>query len=575
MPNERPSLIQQAPAWLWLTAAVLLAVPLLEAAAGAPSPAVSVLLQAGHTALEGVLGLWAARRLDLPSRARLALKIPGYTCLFTAGEQVALAIGLVTGWFTVPTGVDTAVTLASFLSTLGLLLLPMAGITRREWRTVGLDTLVSVGGLGALSWVIITQPLHAAAAGAAPPLLLAYGLAQVSHVAVLNLLVLHGLGVPSRRAIWLLVMAEATYLPVLWLAQYQEAGLLRSTLAIDIFYYGGEIPRLFSALAFRRDTRREPPRRLLAAFSSINPFLLFTPLAIGTALVVALHWGPAAQVRPLIYLLVGAVALLVVRLLVSAREHARLLAAEADAAVRLQQAKQAAVGRLAGGVAHEFNNLMQIVIGHADLAAMDAGAWSPVQSDLASIRAAAERAAALTGQLLHFSGRQPGSRRPIDLAATIRQLDAIRNALGPQVPLELSLAPVPLTLADPSQVQQALLELAANAREAMPHGGRFRIEVREDVLTEPLASPVLRVPPGRYVVIDASDTGPGIPSAALPHVFEPFFTTRSGTRGPGLGLAAVYGIVAAHRGGIDLDTAPGAGTHVRLYFPVVDSPQPA
>lgn len=562
---------------MWGAAALLLVAPAVTAWLAIPldSPT-AVVVQNLRTAFEGALMLWASARRDLAPRTRLALRIPSAACLVTAGEQIVAVIGHMTGWFAVPVSVDTAVTLGSYLATAGLLLLPLAPLLRREWGTFALDSLVSVGGLGALSWILVTSPLNASVAGEAPrQLLLAYGVAQISHVAVLNLLALRGLGVPSRRAIWLLIAAEASYIPVLWLAQYYEAGLLQSTFAIDVFYYAGELPRLLAVLAIRRDDVRDEPRRLLASFSTVNPFLLLTPPMVGVALLVALRWGPEAQVRPLIYLLVAGVVLLVGRILLSTREHVRLLAAEDASTERLQQAKQAAVGRLAGGVAHEFNNLMQIVIGHADLAAMDAGPLSPLQPDLASIRSAAERAAALTSQLLHFAGRYRGSRRPLDLAATIQQLDVLRNALGPTVPLELALSPVPMTLADPHQIQLALVELAVNAREAMPAGGRFRIEVREDVLIDPLPSAVLRVPPGRYVVIDASDTGPGIPDSLVPHVFEPFYTTKPVSRGPGLGLAAVYGIVAAHQGGIDLETVLGVGTHFRLYFPVVESPQAA
>lgn len=567
------------PAWGWLLSVLLVAVPVLDGVTGGvtlTTPA-GLVLVAVRTALEGGLMLWMAGRVGLGRRSRLALVVPGAMCLVGAAEQVLFALGLGTGRFAMPASVDGAVTWLSYLSTVALLWLPMAPLGRSEWATYTIDSVVSVGGLGALSWVLVTRPLQQALTPASSSPLLIYGVSLITHVAVLNALAWRGLGVPSRRAIWALVIAETTYLPVLLLAQYWEAGVLHSTVAINAFYFGGEIPRVLAALWFRHDEidAHRPPERLLARFSNVNPFLLLTPLLVGVALLVAVLHGPAAHVRPLAVILVAGVALLVGRLLLSTVERARLLAAEAETAARLQHAKHVAVGRLAGGVAHEFNNLMQIVIGHADLATMDAGPWSPIQRDLSSIRDAADRAAALTGQLLHFAGRQPALRRPIDLAATIRQLETVRGALGPDVPLELALSPVPLTLADADQIQQLVVELATNARAAMPDGGRFRIEVREDVLTEALPDAVLRVPPGRYVVIDASDTGAGIPPADVPHVFEPFFTTRPAEQGTGLGLAAVYGIVASHQGGIGLESTPGLGTRFRLYFPVVGAPTPA
>lgn len=564
-------MIAGAPAWMWVLAVLLLLVPVADLLGGLPPdhPVMLGLIDA-RTALEGVVMLWAAGRPDLSRRSRAALSVPAMGCLVAATVGAATVLGQLTGWFAVSPLVDIIVTLVSYLLTLFLLFLPMAPVLRSEWGTFSLDTLVSVGGLGALAWVLITQPLQGTVSPD-PPLLMVYGIAQISHVAVLNLLVLRGLGVPSRRAVWGLIAAEASYLPVLMLAQYQEAGILRSTVVINLFYFGGEIPRLFAALAFRRDEPEGAPQRLLSMFSTVNPFLLSAPLLVGVALLVAIVYDVTLQVPPLAVLLVMLVTMLVGRILLSAREHDRLLRAEAGEAARLHQAKNAAVGRLAGGVAHEFNNLMQIVIGHADLASLDAGPLSPLQRDLSTIRGAGERAATLTGQLLRFAGRPTGARRPIDLASTIRQLDAIRATLGPQVPLDLAISPVPLTVADPAQIRQMLLELAANAREAMPAGGRFRIEVREDVLREALPTAVLRVPAGRYVVIDASDTGPGIPAADVPHVFEPFFTTKPASQGPGLGLAAVYGIVAAHEGGIRLESSPGTGTRFRFYFPVVDA----
>ncbi len=247
-------------------------------------------------------------------------------------------------------------------------------------------------------------------------------------------------------------------------------------------------------------------------------------------------------------------------------------AAEGRLAAQLQQAqKMEAVGRLAGGIAHDFNNLLTAVIGHAELATDSLEAEAPAQADLAVIRRAADRAASLVAQLLAFSRQQMVRRRPLDLnvvaAEASRMLERI---LGSDIVLVPVLAAdSPWLLADHGQLDQILLNLAVNARDSMPVGGRLTIATGSVRCHAPLAEDA---PAGEYVVLEVTDTGEGMTAAVKAKVFEPFFTTKEVGKGTGLGLAMVYGIVKQNAGHVTVDSEPGRGSTFRLYFPRISAP---
>jgi two-component system cell cycle sensor histidine kinase/response regulator CckA len=268
--------------------------------------------------------------------------------------------------------------------------------------------------------------------------------------------------------------------------------------------------------------------------------------------------------------LVGLVVLLLIRLMATVLENMRLLQAEA-AEERLRQAeKMGAVSRLAGGIAHEFNNLMTTVMGHAELGAEDLPDDSPAREDFARILEAGSRAAGLTNQLLAFSGQQLTRPMPMDLAEFVRHRGTILAARAPggaTTGFAIAAAPVRV-LGDARQLGLVLDQLVGNAFAAMPAGGALTLAVTTEVLEAPLETPYLSVPAGRYAVLAVTDTGVGIPAADLPRIFDPFFSTRPMHAAAGLGLASVYGIVAAHDGGIAVESTPGQGTTVRLYFPI-------
>ncbi len=234
-----------------------------------------------------------------------------------------------------------------------------------------------------------------------------------------------------------------------------------------------------------------------------------------------------------------------------------------------QSQKMEAIGTLAGGVAHDFNNLLTVIQGHATLIDETPVMTPDVRDSVTEINAAAERAATLTRQLLTFSRQQPVSMANHDLNALITGLDRmVRRIVGEQVCLELRLAQHPVGVrADSGMLDQAVLNLIVNARDAMPDGGRITIATAElelDAVTAAL-DPAAR--PGRYALLTVSDTGTGIPPEVLPHIFDPFFTTKGAGRGTGLGLATVFGIVQQHEGWITVDSTPGRGTTFRLHLP--------
>ena len=238
------------------------------------------------------------------------------------------------------------------------------------------------------------------------------------------------------------------------------------------------------------------------------------------------------------------------------------------------------VGQLAGGMAHEANNQMSVVLGATEFILRRSDVPSPVRQDTEYIREAAERTAAITRQLLAFSRRQVLQPVPLDLNTLVRKLEPIlRRTLTEQHKLALRLAPdLAAVRADRVQVDQVLLNLAINARDAMPDGGTLTVETRNVRLTERYAAdrPGTSIRPGSYVTLVISDTGTGIDKETMKHLFEPFFTTKGVGKGSGLGLAMVYGIVKQSDGYIWPYSEPGTGTTFKIYLPAVSGmvPQP-
>jgi PAS domain S-box-containing protein len=235
--------------------------------------------------------------------------------------------------------------------------------------------------------------------------------------------------------------------------------------------------------------------------------------------------------------------------------------------------KMEAVGQLAGGVAHDFNNVLTVIQGFSDLVLSELPASHPLVQPVTEIKKAGERAAELTGQLLTFSRKAVVRPKLLDLNAVVRDAEnLLRRLVGEDIELTSTLDPALWRVeADPVQIDQLLLNLVSNARDAMPRGGSLTVETRNIVVgVGQNTEQRLPVPPGSFVCFSVTDTGSGMDPATIERIFEPFFTTKEPGKGTGMGLAAVYGIVQQFNGYIKVQSQPGAGTTFWIYLP----PQP-
>jgi PAS domain S-box-containing protein len=242
-----------------------------------------------------------------------------------------------------------------------------------------------------------------------------------------------------------------------------------------------------------------------------------------------------------------------------------------------QSQKLEAIGRLAGGVAHDFNNILMSIMGAADLLMMQLAPNDAARDEANEIKQSVDRGAGLTRQLLAFSRRQAVRSRVFALGDVIRGMDTmLRRLIGPEIDFQIICAPEPLmVLADSGQTEQVVLNLVVNARDAMPEGGRVTVRVEEVVVDEAAAVALVEGKAGRYARLSVSDTGTGIDEQTRAKLFEPFFTTKEQGKGTGLGLSIVYGIVRQSGGYITVVSEPGKGATFRIYLPIAAAPLPA
>jgi signal transduction histidine kinase len=263
-----------------------------------------------------------------------------------------------------------------------------------------------------------------------------------------------------------------------------------------------------------------------------------------------------------------------IRELQERQERARVEEALRQSEKQLRQAqKMEAVGRLAGGLAHDFNNLLTVIMGHAQVLLNEMAAEHPFRTKIEEMQKAGDRAATLIRQLLTFSRKQPSTPKVLSVNPLITNFETMmRRLIGEDLELTLALAPQDLRIsADPAQVEQVLMNLVVNARDAMPKGGKLRIETAQVELTRTPMYHVQLPALGTFVKLSVSDTGSGMSTDTLTHIFEPFFTTKEEGKGTGLGLSTVFGIVTQSGGGLDVTSRIGQGSRFDVYFPSVRS----
>ncbi|MGC2234569.1 MAG: PAS domain S-box protein [Pyrinomonadaceae bacterium] len=257
----------------------------------------------------------------------------------------------------------------------------------------------------------------------------------------------------------------------------------------------------------------------------------------------------------------------------NAIENVRLFEQEQNRAEQLRQSqKLESVGRLAGGIAHDFNNMLTAINGYSDLTLRRLGEDDPLRKNIQEIKKAGERSAALTNQLLAFSRRQVLKPKVVDINHSIVEISMmLKRLLGEDVQLITNLSPkLGRVEADPGQLTQVIMNLAVNARDAMPDGGELTIETANVYLDEDYAARHISARAGSFVVVSVSDRGTGMDKETLQHIFEPFYTTKEMGKGTGLGLATVYGIVKQSGGYIWVYSEPDEGTIFKIYLPRID-----
>ncbi|PYR39666.1 MAG: hypothetical protein DMF93_13340, partial [Acidobacteria bacterium] len=242
-----------------------------------------------------------------------------------------------------------------------------------------------------------------------------------------------------------------------------------------------------------------------------------------------------------------------------------------------QSQKLEAIGRLAGGVAHDFNNILMSIMGAADLLLMQLAPGDAARDEAMEVKQSVDRGAGLTRQLLAFSRRQATRSRRFALADVVRGMDTmLRRLIGPEIDFEIVVPARPLVVvADSGQIEQCVMNLVVNARDAMPDGGRVTVRLDEVELGEDGTPAFADSRPGHYARLSVADTGTGMDEATRAKLFEPFFTTKEQGKGTGLGLSIVYGIVKQSGGYITVTSEPGRGSTFFIYLPIATAPEPA
>jgi signal transduction histidine kinase len=524
------------------------------------------------TAVPGTLLLVASRRPGLSRRLRQALGLLAFSMLLTAGGNLLRLVNAL--GITMPNvpGLDLITTVAIWaLGIAALVLIPLTPLGRGAWWRIATDITIAGAGMGLAIFVIWTLPGLSLAPPAMRSRIMMYNWMEAANLTVLSLILVRGPLRPIRRAVWWLaatIIIETTYLIALQYAIGRQAHDFRLTNSLFFVDY---LAYLYAAVLFLTDPQPEADAPFLPEpMQAVNPLPMLAVFGVGGLLVVAALGNPDRALLPLAVGIVLMALLLLARVIGATWANLRLIREEAAEHARRHTENLELMGRVAGGIAHVLNNLMNVVRLHAELVLLRVGPNQPVRDNVQAIDVAAQRASALAARLMLASGRRRGDHQRGRLADVVRLLqEPVTRQLGTdrEMAWEMPDAGGEASV-DPSELEAILRELVANARDATPNGGRITIRVLDERVSQPPAGISPTVPSGRYSVLEVADTGRGIAPADLPRVLDPFFSTRPIHEGRGLGLSVVHGIVASCGGGLLIDTVPGTGTRVSVYLPI-------
>ena len=526
-------------------------------------------------AAEATLFLIAARRTMLGRRLQQANAMFGVALLLVAvSDTLVILMRLPTTGRALSHVNDVLEFTYTLAGLAGLLWMPLAPLSRSGRRLVVLDIVIAVSGMVLVYFATTTMVGLSSAHPAERSRIVQYGLAGAGNLVALNLILVRGLARPVRGAI--VFLAATTVLEIAYwvLVQFHLAGLRIDLRLVDVVFAADQVCYAGAALAFLTEplettsTRRA---RLPDWLRAINPLPAAAVIAVGGLLVYHVVTGRSQNVAVLTIGMVVLSLLLVARLMIAARDRADLVRLESERTQRLLADRVTALRQLAGGIAHEFNNLMAVIVGNTDLALELVPGGSPLSARLGVILQSADRAVLLTSRLLTYAGGGTAAvRAPVSVDDCLVDLQPhIREIVGDMMDVRYDLqSGGRRVMVDRGLFDRAVLNVVSNAAAAMTAHGRLHIATRETSLAGGLTDAVLPAPPGAYAVIEISDNGVGMDARTIARAFDPFYTSQSRARASGLGLSVVHGTMVAHDGGIAVQSAPNCGTVFRLFFPL-------
>ncbi|MFI5243953.1 MAG: sensor histidine kinase [Gemmatimonadales bacterium] len=518
----------------------------------------------------------ASRRRDLGRRLQQAIALLAAAMLLVAVSDTLVVLFNLGVSGPALQGINDFLELAySLLGIAALLWMPLAPLRRDGRWLVTLDIAIAVGGMAIVLFVTTTMTGVAAAEPGAQSRIIQYALITTGTLVALNIILVRGLARPVSLAV-LFLAGTAVIEVVYWvIVQLSLAHLVSDMRVLDVVFAVDQVCYALAGLAFLT-APVEPGRRPLLPdwMREVNPLPAIAIVAVGVMLTQRMFAGVTAGIAPGVIGLVVLSLLMVARVMLAARDRALLVRLELATERRMQADRVLAIRRLAGGIAHEFNNLMTVVVFNADDELRDAVLTADSRRRLEDILASGQRAADLTARLRTYAGGESRGPRPsVRLQDVLDALASqVRSAAGDRVSVHFDIATsVGEVSVERQLIEQCVLNLVRNSAAAMPAGGDLSIRLSEkQVAHDQMADAILPAPAGRYAVIEVRDSGSGIEAERLQRIFDPFYTSQSLAVASGLGLAMVHGAMASHGGGITVSSAPGDGTAIRLFIPVKD-----